>query len=45
MFALVSGAPTESPRAVGLFRFDPGTGTLYASKDVTNSTDDWTIVN
>ena len=45
MFALVSGAPAEVPHAVGLFRFDPNTGTMYASKSVTNSTSDWSVIN
>ena len=41
MFDLVTGAPTEIPVTVGLYRFDASTGALYVSKSVTNSTSDW----
>ena len=41
MFDLVTGAPTEIPVTVGLYRFDASTGALYVSKSATNSTSDW----
>lgn len=42
---VVEGAPTEIPLAVGLFRFDKNTKTMYVNDQVTNSTKDWKIIS
>lgn len=44
MFDIVSAAPTEIPKAVGLVRFNASTGACYVSKAVTNSTGDWMLI-
>ena len=44
MFDIVSAAPTEIPKAVGLVRFNAETGACYLSKAVTNSTGDWQLI-
>lgn len=44
MFDVVSEAPTEIPKAVGLVRFNAETGACYLSKAVTNSTGDWALI-
>jgi hypothetical protein len=44
MFDIVSEAPTEIPKAVGLVRFNSETGACYLSKAVTNSTGDWALI-
>ena len=45
MFDLVDAAPTEIPKAIGLFRLNASTGALYASKSLTNSVNDWKLVS
>jgi len=44
MFDVVSAAPTEIPKAIGLVRFNPETGACYLSKAVTGSTGDWALI-
>lgn len=44
VFDTCSGSPTEKPKSIGLYRFDPSTRTLYISKSVTNAVSDWAQV-
>lgn len=44
MFDLISGAPTELPKSIGLIRFDAETGACFMSKAVTGATSDWKLV-
>ena len=44
MFDLVTEAPTELPKAIGLVRFNASAGACYLSKAVTGSTGDWALI-